>query len=97
MAIDFRLDRSGLKQLLRSQQLGSEVTQLANRVAANVRAAGQKVEHGEVEIPVVVDEYTTDREAASVTLAHPAGLAVQAKHGLLTKAAAAVGLEVRSK
>lgn len=97
MGIDFRADRVGLKKLLRSEQLGSEVTQLAQRIAANVRAEGQKVEHGEVELPVVVDEYTTDREAASVTLAHPAGLAVQAKHGTLTKAAAAVGLEVRER
>jgi len=34
---------------------------------------------------------------ALVTIMHPAGRAIQAKHGALTKAAAAAGLEVKSK
>jgi hypothetical protein len=42
---------------------------------------------------VSVDEYTTDRAAASVSV--PAEL--QATLGVLTKAAAKVGLEVQSK
>jgi hypothetical protein len=32
-----------------------------------------------------------------VTVMHPAGLAMEAKHGTLKKAAAACGLEVKSK
>jgi hypothetical protein len=38
---------------------------------------------------------TTDRAHAEVILAHPAGIAVQAKHGALTKAASQAGLEVK--
>jgi hypothetical protein len=41
----------------------------------------------------VLRTYTTDRAAASVSV--PAGL--QAKHGVLTRAASAAGLEVRPK
>jgi hypothetical protein len=73
------------------------VNDLAHAVAAQVEAAGQKVDNGREDLPVKVDEYTTDRAAASVTLAHPAGRAVQAKHGLLTRAAASVGLEVTQR
>jgi len=34
---------------------------------------------------------------ARVTIMHPAGMAMQAKDGTLTKAAASIGLEVKSK
>jgi hypothetical protein len=93
-SIDFRPDRHGLKQLL--QSLDGPVNSLADQVASNLKSQGRTVAHGDT-MPVVVDLYTTNRAAASVTIAHPAGLAVQAKHGALTAAAAAAGLEVRSK
>lgn len=57
------------------------INALAEKVAS---AAGEDAE---------VSEYTTDRAAASVRV--PAEQ--QAKDGVLTRAAAAVGLEVRSK
>ena len=58
-----------------------EINALAEKVADNAGDA------------VWVDSYTTDRAAASVTI--PA--ARQAKHGTLTKAASAAGLEVKAK
>lgn len=93
MAVDFKPDHGGFRQILKSRELAGEVNQLARRIAAGAQHTTSK---GET-LPIVVDEYTTDRAAASVTIAHPAGLATQAKHGTLTKAAAAVGLEVREK
>lgn len=87
---DLHLD---LDALLKDPGIAAEVNDLAHRVAAG---AAHTTQAG-IELPIVVDEYTTDRRAASVTIAHPAGLAAQAKYGVLTKAAAAVGLEVRSK
>jgi hypothetical protein len=57
------------------------VNDFARRVAT---AAGEDAQF---------DEYTTDRAAASVSV--PAHL--QAKDGVLTRAAAAAGLEVRPK
>jgi len=57
------------------------IKELADQVAKNAGDA------------VWVNHYTTDRPAASVTI--PA--ARQAKHGTLTKAASAAGLEVKAK
>lgn len=96
MGIDLKLDHGGMADVLKSAGVAAAVNALAERVAENVLAEGQLVSHGE-EMPVTVDPYTTDRASASVTITHPAGLAVQAKHGTLTRAAAAAGLEVRSK
>lgn len=93
MAVDFRPDRHGYRQVLNSAEVAAEVNRLAERIAAN---AHHRTQAG-VDLEIVVDEYTTDRGAASVTIAHAAGLATQAKYGTLTRAAAAVGLEVKEK
>lgn len=63
------------------QIAAAQINALAHQVAAR---AGKDAE---------VAEYTTDRAAASVTV--PAEQ--QAKDGVLTRAAAAAGLEVRAK
>jgi len=41
--------------------------------------------------------FTTDRAVAVVRLNHPEGVALQAKYGILTRAASANGLEVVEK
>jgi len=84
-----RLDSGAIEQILKVD-MRAPITAIAQEVASNVST-------GSVDARVTVKEYTTDRAAAAVTIAHPAGLAIQAKHGALTKAAAAVGLEVRAK
>jgi len=86
VAAQIKMDSKGFAEMLRS--LSAEVKAAADAIAANVDARGK---------PVEVRTYETDRAAASVSIAHPAGLAIQAKHGALTQAAASVGLEVRSK
>lgn len=88
---DFRLDRDGIRDLLKSNALADPVHELAERIANQVR--GAVPENGDV----VVDDYTTDRKASSVTIRHPAALALQARDGILTRAAASVGLEVRER
>ena len=93
MDVDYKSDRAGLKALLKSGEMAALVDPKARQIAANV---DNQLSRGE-EVPVVVDEYTTDRRAASVTLAHAAGLAMQAKYGTLTRAASAAGLEVKSR
>lgn len=90
------LDRDGIKSMLRSAGVRREVNQLAHKVAGAARAQGHTVTSGEA-LPIKVDEYTTDRAAAAVTITHPAGIGMQAKHGVLTKAAAAAGLTVKAK
>lgn len=89
-----RLDHKGIAEALRtSVQIRENVERLAEQVAANVRSQAHHVASGD-ELPVDVSMYTTDRPHAVVVIAHPAGVGMQAKYGVLTKAAAAAGLEV---
>jgi hypothetical protein len=100
MPDNVKLNHAGVAAILKSGEMAALVSGAAEEIANNVRAQGQKVGafeggEGEIDLPVTVTPYTTDRAAASVALAHPAGIAVQAKHGVLTRAAAAAGLDVR--
>jgi hypothetical protein len=99
---NFTRNSAGLARILRSTQMHRLVQDAAEEVAANVKAQGIKVgdrDGGphEYDLPVEVSVTTTDRAHATVILAHPAGAAVQAKHGALTKAAAEVGLDVNGR
>lgn len=86
----YKPNRKGIGEVLQLE-FADTINDLANKIADQVRAdVGEGVE-------VVVDTYTTDRGAASITIADPDGLAIQASTGALTRAAAANGLEVTSK
>lgn len=93
MAKKIKLDHAGIASVLKSAGLATAVTGTAERVASG---AGHTTRKGEV-IQVKVDSYVTDRVAAGVTLAHPAGNAIEAKHGTLVRAASAAGLEVTAR
>lgn len=86
---DFRLDRKGVGEILKTQ-FTQQVSDLAEAIADNVRDI---VDPG---VDVEVEVFTTDRAEGSVAIADPDGLALQATDGALTRAAAAVGLEVRT-
>ncbi|UVT24972.1 hypothetical protein NXT08_22485 [Rhodococcus pyridinivorans] len=87
----FRLDRAGVGEILKSDPVRAMCNGVAEQVAGIVRAeVGDDVE-------VLVRPYTLDRAAASVVIADPEGALMQARDGNLTRAAAAVGLEVRSR
>lgn len=98
---NFHLNSKGIAAILRSRAT-SEVTERAARAVAD-GVQGQRLQvgafhgEGEINLPVKVTMTTTDRAHANVTLAHPAGQAVQAKHGALTKAAAQAGLDVTER
>lgn len=82
-----QLDRAGIGSILRSADARALVDGAAQSVAANVR--------GTMPVVVEVSHYTTDRAAAAVEVIHPEAAGLQAKHGLLTAAAAAAGFQVR--
>ena len=97
----FKLDRSGMADIAKSDLVRGMVRDAAAEVARNARAA--------TDLPVTTtdggdggDEVadttdgTTDRAVVTVTIAHPGGAASQAKNGTLTRAAMAAGLDVRS-
>lgn len=94
MASRIRLDHAGIGELLKSEPVAAAVRELGEDVAAVVETDDAVVRH---DIPVQVDDYTTDRAAVAVTLAHAAGAGVQATYGTLTRAAGALGLEVTER
>jgi hypothetical protein len=85
----FVLDRSGMADIAKSDQIRKLVREAAREVAGHARDA--------TDLPVETSERTTDRAVVDVTIAHPAGAATQAKYGVLTRAAARAGLDVRSR
>lgn len=87
----FKLNRRGVSQLLKGE-LGRAATEAANKLAEQVRA-----DHPDLAAYVDVEAYTTDRGAASVMVKDSRARELQVREGLLTKAAAKVGLEVRAR
>ncbi|QLF83988.1 hypothetical protein SEA_UPYO_9 [Gordonia phage Upyo] len=82
----FKLDRRGVGELLKGP-LGAAANAAAEQIASSIRA-----DHPDLEVDV--EAYTTDRGAASVMVKDSRARELQVREGLLTKAAAAVGLEV---
>ena len=87
----FKLDRRGVSQLLKGD-LGRAATDAANKVADQIRA-----DYPDMAADVDVEAYTTDRGAASVMVKNSGARELQVREGLMTKAAAKVGLEVKAR
>lgn len=91
----FRVDRDSMGEFLRtSPELAAHIKALAEQVAANARSQGHRVTSDEL-LPVeVLDDPAPDRVGFTVAVQHPAGMGMEAKHGVLTRAAEALGLDV---
>lgn len=87
----FRIDRRGVREILNRAETADVVNEVAEQIANNVRGLVDD------DVEVLVEAYQTDRTAAAVTIADPRGMEYQATNGALTRAAAAVGLEVTSR
>lgn len=86
-----RLDARGIEAMLKSAEVARLVSEVAHGVADDVASSiDPKAE-------VVVDAYTTDRAAAAVTIRDVRGRIWQVRDGVLTRAAAAHGLEVTER
>lgn len=84
----FQADSSGLARYLQKDPaLAAALQHTAAKVAADAQAA--------TSMPVETEQRVTDRAVVDVTITHPGGASAQAKHGVLTRAASAQGLEVR--
>lgn len=86
----FELDAAGVREVLKGQGVRDLIDDYAQQVADNVRPL---IRPG---VPVEVRKYTTDRGAATVVVADVRGMAWQARDGVLTRAAAQAGLEVKA-
>jgi hypothetical protein len=89
--VEFALDPAGVREVLQSQEVRSMVDEAAQQIAARVSAQVP------ADVPVEVRAYSTDRQAATVTVRDVRGMVWQARDGLLTRAAAAVGAEVKDR
>jgi hypothetical protein len=90
-----RLDHAGIGAILKGEEVRKAIDELAAEVA--VKAIGSPSLDSRPGVEVKVEHYTTDRAAAAVVVKHPAGLGLEAKHGVLSRAARAAGLPFRSK
>lgn len=81
---DFKLDHAGMAEILRSADIASAVHDAAEAAADNVRANFDMIRN-DMQDEVVVDDYTTDRAASSITITHAGGLGMEAKYGVLSK------------
>ncbi|MGW1998560.1 hypothetical protein [Embleya sp. NPDC001921] len=86
---EFRLDYAGIREILRGDDVRRLVDGVADEIATRVRASVP------ADAPVEVRRYTTDRGAATVAIADARAMGWQARDGVLTRAAAGVGLEVK--
>lgn len=94
----FSPDRKGIEDVMLSQPVQALVERTAQAVAAAVRTA-------KPDAPVEVRSYDYKprfyrhgrRAARSVVFARPDGLGRQLRYGIMTKAAASQGLEVKER
>ena len=90
MLEQLRLDYAGIRDILKGTEVRQLVDGVAEEIAANVRGKTPD------DVIVSVRGYTTDRGAAAVTVQDVRAMAWQARDGILTRAAAAAGLEVKA-
>lgn len=102
--LDVHLDPSALRRIKLSSQVRAATRRTAEDVARAVEAQGHLVGDVDVDgntrqipLPVLVQEGTAPDGSIGVYLAHPAGVAEEAKNGVLARAAAAEGLGLGGK
>lgn len=89
-SLSFKLDPSGIGELLKSADMRKMVDDATRKIAEDVQS-----QVGDME--VVTDAYVTDRTAGAVVIADVRGMIAQAEHGVLTRAAQRHGAEVTAK
>ena len=101
MARTVKLNRAGLLAKMRSPELRRVVLNRADEVARAISnqglVASSAGKDSSAQIVAKVEEQVTDRVRGVVVVNHPAARAMQARHGMFTKAASAAGLKVKSR
>ena len=88
------IDYKAVGEILKVNMRGP-IDEIAAKVAANAAANPDLMDDAPDSVDVT--SYTTDRAIAVVRINSPLGMMLQAKSGVLTRAAADAGLEVRAK
>jgi|SRR5690606_4415160 len=103
-----RLDSRGLAQVMQSAGMTAATRTATEAIAAAARAQGRTTtseaqESSGTELPIDATTRPVTRSPrirdarhmGLITITHPAGLGMEAKHGVLSRAAAAAGFRVR--
>lgn len=88
------LNHLGMRELLRSEIIRADLHRRGEAVARQAKEANILVNGvpGDDPLPVTVASHIgRSRASARITLVHPSGVAVEAKHGLLTRSLDAAG------
>src|SRR5690606_2969079 len=93
-AVRLRVDHRAIESVLRPAPAVEAIAQRAILIDEEGQNHQSVRRH---KMPVKRESYKTDRAGEAVIIAHPGGLAVQAKYGALTRAARVAGLEVRKE
>lgn len=96
MASRVKLNHAGIAAILKSGPMAAAVQAATEQVANEARARVPMVEGipGDIAPAIETQMVTTDRAHGIVAIAHPSGLAVEAKHGLLSGSAGGSGMTV---
>lgn len=93
-----KVNYPGLMKVADSPEMHQAVEGAGDEVAAQVARGGYTAEAGAKESGPQLRaevEMKSDPAVARVVVKHPAALAMQARHGMLTRAATAAGLKVK--
>lgn len=98
--VQFHMSHEGMAEILRGAEMAAAVHEAAAAVAANLDGqdftAHSGAEDSGPQLSAELEDTITDRARTDVVVKHPAAMAMQAKFGVFTKAAAAAGLEVHA-
>lgn len=93
------LNSAAVVRMLKSAGVRRELRKVADRIAAGVDDQHLVASSGWARIGIppeikatVVEDLEADRARATVQIQHPAARAMQAKHGVMSKAASAAGV-----
>lgn len=89
------IDHGALARIAASAQAKAACQGAAEHIADAVRNQNITVDDLRSDGVGILINLPVEVHGAAVFLAHPAGIAVQAKYGALTRAASAVGLKVK--
>ncbi len=88
------LDSEALREVLRGPEVVAALESVAEEIATLARARHLRTRDGRPLPIAVIRESPTDRGAVTVAVTHPAGVGMEARHGVLRQAAQAAGLTV---
>jgi len=91
--VKIKLDRAGLVAALRSTEAQAAMGEAAAALASRVHPTS----HGQPVKVTTATHLTPVTAAGSVTIAHPGGMAMEAKHGYLAGAARSAGMKVTQR